>query len=385
MLGSRIVEWYQSLWNGINHCGMVSIIVEWYQSMTLPRKVAVTVVCLAAILGSAIFWRVYQQNATERHFAAAARELRSRAERGDAQSESDLALMYHLGQGIPANDAEAVLWWRRAASQGYAKARFKLGVSYERGEGVPQDYAEAVRWYRAAADQGDARAQFNLASMYYQGRGAAQDYTEAFKWSQKAAVQGDAKAEYALGICYAQGQGVQQNDTEAVRWYRRSADQGYAMAQYSLGFMYYHGTGVPQDYNEAVRWYRKAAAQGDSNAQIALRALKAGSNTMRNIRYVCFSFVLLGGLWLSIDFLFPGRSLREWRQIAQTLAGLLALLWAALSLYGIDHISVRYSACANAFSSAKGILGGMSIATIICLCLAGWRKRHKPSETLLVG
>jgi hypothetical protein len=49
--------------------------MEWYQSMTLRRKVAVTVVCLAAILGSTIFWRVYQQNATERNFVDAAREL----------------------------------------------------------------------------------------------------------------------------------------------------------------------------------------------------------------------------------------------------------------------------------------------------------------------
>lgn len=342
--------------------------------MTLPRKVAVAVVCLAAILGGAIFWRVYQENATERHFADAARELRSRAVGGDAQAQSDLAFMYHRGQGVPANDAEANLWWRRAASQGYAKAQSNLGVSYERGAAVMQDYAEAVRWYRAAADQGYGQAQFNLASMYQRGQGVARDYAEACTWVRKAAAQGLAKAEYALGICYAEGQGVPQNYTEAVRWYRRGADHGDAMAQYGLGFMYEGGKGVPQDYDEAVRWYRKAAAQGASNAEAALRAMKAESNAMRRIWYVCCFFVFFGGLWLFVDFLLPRRNLRDWRRKAQTLAGLLAMAWAGFSLYGIDHVSVRYSACANAFTSAKGILGGMFIATIISLCLAGWRR-----------
>jgi TPR repeat protein len=352
------------------------------QSMTSLRTIVIVLVCLAAISGAAIFWRVYQQNATERHFVDAVRELRPRAERGDAQAQSDLAFLYHRGQGVRANDAEAVLWWRKAASQGYAKAQSNLGVSYERGLGVLQDYAEAVRWYRLAADQGYGQAQFDLASMYHQGQGVARNYAEACNWVQKAAAQGLAKAEYALGICYAEGQGVPQDYTEAVRWYRRGADHGDAMAQYSLCFMYEKGKGVGQDYDEAVRWCRKAAAQGDSNAEHALYVMKAGSNTMRRVQYLCYTLVFFGGLWLFVDFLLPGRNLRDWRQKARTLAGLLAMARAGFSLYGIDHVSVQYSACANAFASAKGILGGMFIATIIVLCLAGWRQGPKTTAML---
>jgi TPR repeat protein len=141
------------------------------------------------------------------------------------------------------------------------------------------------------------------------------------------------------------------------------------MAQYGLGFSYAHGQGVPQDYAEAIRWYRKAAGQGHTDAQRALDALSAGSDIGTRLRYLSFLAVLLGGLWFSIDFLLPGRSLRDWRQKAKTLFGIAGLAWAGLSLYGLSRPEIQYSACANALYWAKGLLAGVSIAVLICLGL----------------
>jgi hypothetical protein len=45
------------------------------------------------------------------------------------------------------------------AEKGDAEAQFYLGVMYENGNGVLKDYTEAVKWYRKAADQGAAAAQ----------------------------------------------------------------------------------------------------------------------------------------------------------------------------------------------------------------------------------
>lgn len=46
------------------------------------------------------------------------------------------------------------------ADKGNADAQSYLGVMYEKGWGVPaKDYAEALKWYRTAADQGDTYAQ----------------------------------------------------------------------------------------------------------------------------------------------------------------------------------------------------------------------------------
>jgi TPR repeat protein len=48
------------------------------------------------------------------------------------------------GQGVPKNDAEAVMWWRRAAEQGDATAQVNLGAAYQFGTGVPTDFSGAI-------------------------------------------------------------------------------------------------------------------------------------------------------------------------------------------------------------------------------------------------
>ena len=113
----------------------------------------------------------------------------------------------------------------QAAERGNAQAQFNLGVMYATGQGVHQDYTEAVRWYRKAADQGYAEAQNNLGSMYYAGSGVHQDYAEAVRWYRKAAEQGNAGGQYYLGWMYDDGRGVRQDYAEAVRWFRRAAEQ----------------------------------------------------------------------------------------------------------------------------------------------------------------
>ena len=85
-----------------------------------------------------------------------------RAEQGDATAQNNLGAMYHQGQGVAQDYAEAVKWFRLAAAQGLAAAQSWLGSMYEQGQGVAQDYAEAVKWFRLAAAQGDAAAQSNL-------------------------------------------------------------------------------------------------------------------------------------------------------------------------------------------------------------------------------
>ena len=85
--------------------------------------------------------------------------LRPLAEQGDAVAQYDLGLMYHIGEGVPQDYAEAVKWWRMAAEQGHAKAQNNLGVMYGTGRGVPTDDALAYMWFNLAAAQGYKKAQ----------------------------------------------------------------------------------------------------------------------------------------------------------------------------------------------------------------------------------
>jgi TPR repeat protein len=69
------------------------------------------------------------------------------------------------------DNADAEKWYRKAAERGFAEAQNNLGLMYVLGRGVPQDDSTAVKWFRKAAEQGYAPAQNNLGEMRRQGRG----------------------------------------------------------------------------------------------------------------------------------------------------------------------------------------------------------------------
>jgi TPR repeat protein len=95
-------------------------------------------------------------------FAVAARELRPLAEKGNAEAQYRVGLMYEFGKGFPVDKPQAVSWLRKSADQGHANAQTELAVIYPTGDGVPQDDVQAVSWFRKAAEQGEAIAQYNL-------------------------------------------------------------------------------------------------------------------------------------------------------------------------------------------------------------------------------
>src|ERR1041385_8786039 len=83
--------------------------------------------------------------------------------RAEANSAPTVAPETATARGAAAADrgdfAEALRWYRVAAEKGSAEAQFEIGVLYDTGQGVTQDPAEALRWYQRAADQGFAPAQ----------------------------------------------------------------------------------------------------------------------------------------------------------------------------------------------------------------------------------
>ena len=141
---------------------------------------------------------------------------------------------------------EAEKWYRKAAEaylrdaeRGDAEAQLELGIMYETGQGVTKDPAEAEKWFRKAqesfhrdAEQGDPWKQMLLGVLYSMGK-----------------------------------YGIEQNDAEVIKWVGMSATQGFMEAQELMGAFYFRGKHVEKDDAEAVRWYRKAEAQGSESAQ----------------------------------------------------------------------------------------------------------------------
>lgn len=96
--------------------------------------------------------------------------------------------------------AKAAKLYGPLAEKGNAEAQYNLGVMYRAGRGVPQDYQKARKWYRLAAEQGNALAQFNLGWMYAGGKGVPQDYVQSHMWFNIAIANagGEARKEFIV-------------------------------------------------------------------------------------------------------------------------------------------------------------------------------------------
>ncbi len=150
----------------------------------------------------------------------ALKELRQRAEQGDAKAAYDVGEVYVGGQGVPEDDAEAVRWFRKAADKGSAPAQWRLGAAYSDGWGVRQDRAEAVKWFRSAAEQGGPEFAFQLANLYLTGEVVPYDAAESTRWLRRSADQNYAAAQCLLGLRYAGSRpGETHDDVEAYKWF----------------------------------------------------------------------------------------------------------------------------------------------------------------------
>jgi len=133
-------------------------------------------------------------------YAEALRQLKPRAERGDALAQTKLGNMYYLGLGVLEDDGEAAKWFGKAADQGDPEAQVMLGTLYVLGTGVPQDYAEAARLFRMPAELGVGGAQFLLGMLYMHGTGVQEDSVVAYTWMELAVQRGSKAAREARRI-----------------------------------------------------------------------------------------------------------------------------------------------------------------------------------------
>lgn len=158
--------------------------------------------------------------------------------------------------------AAAYAEWRPLADRGHADAQFLLGLMYREGRAVKQDLVEALVWLRLAAEQEHADARFFLARALREGQGTGRDLEEAARWYRLAAEQGHAEAAFILGLMYRKGEGVVADDSEAARWYRKAADLGHGQARFTLGAITEEGRSVRKDFVRAYAWYTLAGESG---------------------------------------------------------------------------------------------------------------------------
>lgn len=205
--------------------------------------------------------------------AAATRLLRQAADRGYLAAEESLGMFAETGIGKerPA-PAEALDWYKKAAQQGSMDAATDIALMYANGKGVTRDAVQAVAWFRRAAEGGDGSAQYNLALMYERGEGVPQDFTEATRWLTAAADQNLIPPLLALAELSLQPPipTMTVDVNKAMRYYERAASLGSAVAEVTLGTIFSRGLPGKVDYAQAIEWYKKAAGHGDPDGEFAL-------------------------------------------------------------------------------------------------------------------
>ncbi|MFO1303839.1 MAG: tetratricopeptide repeat protein [Burkholderiales bacterium] len=159
-------------------------------------------------------------------YQAAAKELKPLADRGVAEAQYRVGLMYEYGKGLPLDKTEAAIWIHRAAGQNHPAAQTELGILLTTGEGIAKDDAQAVAWFRKAANQGNVTAQYNLALLLAKGAAGNPDIPQAIAWFQKAAAQGMGPAQTKIGVAYEFGEGVPKDPVLAYASYVIAAGNG---------------------------------------------------------------------------------------------------------------------------------------------------------------
>ncbi len=174
-------------------------------------------------------------------------------------------LLSLLCWGAPSQEDIQALWQK--AQKGDAQAQVDLGLVYVQGEGEGYDqlFPRVGKWWGLSMEE-LATAQYNHDVFYgfVHGKDIAGYMKEAVKvWRFIAEREGLAWAQCNLGGCYYKGNGITKDVKEAVKWWRLAAKQGLPQAQYNPGVIYANGEGVSQDKEMARKWFHAAWENGD--------------------------------------------------------------------------------------------------------------------------
>ena len=156
------------------------------------------------------------------------------------------------------------------AQKGDAESQYQLGMLYKEGSPeTPKDPVRAVDWFRRSAEQGNAQAENALGIAFQHGYGVTRDDVVGFDWLYKAALKGNAPAQHNLALAYHAGQGTLKSESEAFTWFLESARNGQASSQARLCAVYQQGNlGVAADPTMAYAWCLIAATTAKQPAQI---------------------------------------------------------------------------------------------------------------------
>lgn len=243
---------------------------------------------------------------------------------GNTTAQYMLGLYYSTGIGdvVPKNQAQALLYYTFAAVRGDARAEMATAYRHHSGIGVPPSCENAVRYYKRVADKAiewyhsgppggkswisqDWRIADDDGGIYGEGASASSAGLNAFRYAPQSEAhakigdvieyldlmsqKGDSKATLNLGRIYYNGQrGLDRSyDTArkyfflvASRYWKKDGrlvdsvkpgiEKTASRAAGFIGRMYLRGEGMTQNLDRARVWFERGVALGDSQSQYGL-------------------------------------------------------------------------------------------------------------------
>lgn len=117
----------------------------------------------------------------------AAKWLTKAAKQGEPEALSNLAILYANGLGVQKDTSKALKLWVQSANKNYAPAQTQLGLLYFLGNIVKKDYAQAESWLLKALWNGVIIVLPLLGEIYTTGgHGITQDYKKAYFYYNQA-------------------------------------------------------------------------------------------------------------------------------------------------------------------------------------------------------
>jgi S1-C subfamily serine protease len=141
------------------------------------------------------------------------------AEKGDAECQNLLGILFQRGLGVSANPTEALRWFGLAAAQKMPAAEDNIGLAHLNGLGTPKSEKEAARWFGVAAAQGDPVGEHRLALLLLFGKEIENDPSKAIDLLKHGADRGYVPAQLTLALAFESGRVRGGGPANAYIWY----------------------------------------------------------------------------------------------------------------------------------------------------------------------
>lgn len=172
-----------------------------------------------------------------------------------------LFLILALCTSAHASDKALFNQIRELAERGIAEAQYHVGMMYNNGIGTKKDPQQAFNWFSKAANAGDVLGAYKLGA-YYLGQVkdvVVVDEDKALYHILVAAKAGYSFAQHDIGIIYYK----RKQFDEALHWWKQAAEQGCPMSLNSLSALYHAGQAVPRDDVFAYSYFKLAKLRSE--------------------------------------------------------------------------------------------------------------------------